>query len=392
MGAGCNMYVDCGRDKFAIRDPDDPSNVYLSVNGACYNDRNGVPYMLPLKLKDIADKIDILYYHAENLTAMSGTQAARVDYPDIPVWMGDTPQERIMTWLGYLKQGLAVHDTSQQGAGQFNNSGSVDLSLSDAIITLYDMIDRLEGTAYKIVGTNRQSIGNITQTDGKGTTEIAIQGAETVTQPLFSAFDELAEQFLTDIVNACRLAYKKGLQGELILGSDGQRVFSIKSEKFNLAHFNVYINNQGFIQRDLDNVKVMAEKLVDAQLIDADVAIDAVTAKSLTQLKQSLKASVHRKQNDQNAQMSQQLEEATVNQQKLQQALDQLQAKVDQAKQLELQYKQQNDQANISLKERELTDKQRVESEKLRLENKRVDLEMLQLGYGNTGNKEIRNN
>src|SRR5690606_25810680 len=257
---GEDIYVNAGESKFVVRDPDDPSNVSLTVNGLCYNDRHGEPYSLVLKTKDVADKIDILHYHAENLLALSGTKAIMVNFPDIPVWLDKNHMKRLMKWLGLVKQGVALVDLSQEsgGAGRFNNMGDADLEMSQAIITIWDMIDRLEAIAYKVTGVSRQAVGSITQNDGKGTSEIAIQGTQVVTAPLFFTLDELVEEFLTDVVNACRIAYSEGLQGKIVLGAEGQRIFSIKKDKFKLIHFNVNVNGDGSEERDIDTIKAMA--------------------------------------------------------------------------------------------------------------------------------------
>ncbi len=391
---GTDIYVDMGRDKFVVRDPDNPSYVALSVNGACYNDRNGEPYSLPLKTKDLADKIDILHYHAENLLALSGSKAVMINYPDIPAWIEGTPTQRVMKWLGILKQGVGIMDTSQegQGAGKFNNTGSIDLSLTQSLEQIYRMADALEGTAYKIVGVPRQAVGNITETDGKGTSELAIQGSEVVTQPLFTSLDQLIEQFLTDVINACRIAYSKGLQGSLILGETGQKIFSIKSKQFSLAHFNVWINGEGDIQRDLDEVKAVAMKLVEAQMLDAELAIDMVTIKSLTEIKKKIKESIQNNKENENSQLVEQIEQYKSELQKAQANIEKLQAGADQIKQAELQLNQQKAQGDLEVKNKAIDQKSIADAAKLELDAKRVDLEALQLRFDGGGNKEIRNN
>ncbi len=390
---GEDRYCAMGKSKFIVRDPDDESNCYLTVNGTCYNDRNGEPYSLPLKTKDIADKIDIMHYHAENLLAISGTKAIMINYPDMPAWMGENPTQRIMKWLGYLKQGVAITDLSQEGVGvgKMSHQGNADLSMSTAILSIYQMIDNLEATAYKVTGVPRQAIGNITQSDGKGTSELAIQSSEVVTEPMFTSFDELAEQFVTDLVNACRISYPEGITGNLVLGQEGQKLFTIKNKKFLLAHLNVFLNGEGEVQRDLDQIKEIALRLIDNQMLDAGLAVDMVTIKSLTEIKQKIKSSMLDKQESNESQMQQQLEQFQQQLAEANKALEALQKQDLNAKAQEFQLKAKQHDDTMSHKNNELIQKDGVDQEKLKNDSKRIDLEALQLADDNGNSKEIRN-
>lgn len=383
-------FVGLGRNKFVTRDPDNPSEVDLTINGTCYNDVNGKPYSLALKVKDIGDKIDILHYHAENLLALSGSKAVMVDYPSIPAWIEGTPTQRVMKWLGFLKQGVGLVDSSQDGAGNYQQGGPVDLSLSNALEQIYRMAQILEDTAYRITGTNRQSLGNITQSDGKGTTEIALQGAAVVSQSFFSSFDHLAEQFMTDVANALRIAYGKGLTGSILLGEAGQRLFSIKSKQFPLAFLNVHISNSGEIERDLDAIRNAAMEFIKAGALQADIAVDMVTLKSLTEIKKKIKDSMSENQGAQRQQMEDQIAQYQAEIQKLASQVEQMTKSQDAAKQAEIQGKLQLQAAEQERKEREFSHKAGVDNEQLRLDSRRVDLEAQQLNYQPSA-REVKN-
>lgn len=387
---GNDIHVAMGRNKLVTRDPDNPSYVSLTINGTCYNDINGKPYALALKVKDIGDKIDILHYHAENLLALSGSKAVMVDYPGIPAWIEGTPTQRVMKWLGFLKQGVGLVDSSQENAGNFQQGGPVDLSLSNTLEQIYRMAQILEDTAYRITGTNRQVLGNISQSDGKGTTELAIQGSAVVTQSFFSSFDHLAEQFMTDVANACRIAYGKGLVGNILLGEVGQRLFSIKSKQFPLAFLNVHISNSGDIERDLDSVRAVAQELITAGMLQADVAVDMVTLKSLTEIKKRIKESLESGDAQQKQQADDQIKQYEDQVKKLTAQVEQMTQSQDAAKQAEVQGKMQISAAEQDRKDRELAHKVGVDNEQLKLDARRVDLEAQQLAYS-PGAREVKN-
>lgn len=390
---GEDIFVGCGRNKYAYRHPDEPWNCYLTINGAFYSDRNGVPYSMPLKIKSISDAIDIMHYHAENMVGMSGTRAVAVDMPNIPSFISGTPMERVMKWLGLLKQGANVMDTSQDGAGKFQQGGgSQDLTLGSGISILYDIIEKLEDTAYKICGVSRQSVGNITQTDGKGTSELAIQGSELVTLPLFTLLDDLCQCFMTDVVNASRITYGKGWQGSIILPGAGQRIFSVKSKQFPLSALNVWVNNEGQIERDLDNVRIIVQELVRAQAIDASVAIDSVMLKSLTEVSQRVKRAIKEGKDDNMEQLASQAEQLDTQLKDAMAQIDKLNKQIAQGDQARLQLDQFKTQAELDLKNRQLRQDGLLETEKIKNDSKRVDLEAAQLQYSGGRATEIKNN
>lgn len=386
------FHVAMGRNNFVVRDPDNPSDVKLTINGTCYNDINGKPYALALKVKDLNDQIDILHYHAEAFMAMSGTRAVMVDYASIPAWIGGNETQRVMKWLGFLKQGVGLIDTSQDGNdGRFQQGGSsMDMTLSNTIELIYRIAERLEETAYRITGTNRQTLGNISQGDGKGTTELAIQGSTTAMQSFFSLFDHLAVKFLTDVANASRMCYGEGMVGNILLGEAGQKLFSLKSKQFALAYLNVFLSNDGDVERDLDAVRATAQELIAAGMIDAKLAIDIVTIKSLTEIKRKVNAALASNDQQQKAEAQQQLEQLQMELKKCQQALDQASQQNSQVEMQKVKAEVGIKQQEADRKERELDNTVTTDAEELRIKNKQLDLEAMQIQYKPSA-KEVKN-
>lgn len=386
-----NIYVAMGKSKYIQRSVDNPSKCHLTINGIHYNDRNGKPYSLVLNTKDIQDKSDIIYYHLDNLIAMSGSKALPVNIPDIPVWMGNNPQERVMKWLGMVKQGVAVFDYSQDGVGvgRFANYGDFDLTLGQSAKILIDMLGFLEETAYKVTGVTRQAVGNIAVSDGKATTERAITQTSIVTQPIFATHEMLKEAALTDLVNATRMAFQEtGLSGSYVK-EKGQRVFTT-SAAFHLADIGVYITSSAENTKNLESFKSISMELVKAGQLDAETAIDTFTVKSLTQLKESIKAGLEMKKKDNTAQLQDQLKQATAQIDKLNKQLQSVDQSENELKKQELQIDTQKLAQDKELKEKELDQTDSFNKEKIELDKERVRLEGLQITYSNQS-LEVKN-
>lgn len=390
---GDRYYVKYGKSKYVTRPLDDPSNVYLSINGACYNDRNGEPFSLVLKTKDIADKIDILHYHAENMIAASGNKAVFINFPDIPAFITGSPMSRLMKWLGLLKQGMGVLDTSQEGySGKgFNNYGDVDLSMNQSVKVLYDIIAALEETASRITGVNRQRLGDIRTNDLNGTTNMAVANSTLVTAPIAAVHNSVIKMALTDLLNASRVAYQKGKRGAYILGEYGQKLFTIDGKKIQLAEYDVHVSDSGEEIRKLQEFQMLADKFVTAGAIDPEAAIDMFASSSLSEVKQRFKESLTGKHQQTIAELQQQLEEHK-------QGISKLQSQLEKEKAEELQIKAQKNQIDAqrlnfenTWKQREEDRKEQERKDKKEIEDAKIQLEATELKLGEGNQKEVKN-
>lgn len=385
-----DIYFGLKKSDFIYRPSDDPGNCFLTINGASYNDRNGEPYSLVLSTEDIADKIDILHYIWESMVAMSGTKAAMINYKAIPAWLSTDPKDRVQKWLGMGKMGALLVDPSQPGAKDFNNYGSIDMSIDQGIGVITEMIRYLEEVASKITGVSAQMLGAIAPDALKGTTQMALNQSSMVLMPFFFTHQSVIKHMLTDILNASRLVYSEGFTGSYMLGDLQQRVFSIDSDKFWLADFDVWLSNSGDEMKSIEELKALSIELVKANQIDAVAAVDMNTIKSLTKIKEGLKKSIKLKEENEVDKLNQQLVQIQGEMQKVMAELE----KVDQAKMQMDQRSMALDQKRLEvdhlLKNRELDIKEEIENKKIDLEKKRVELESLELTYSDKA-REIKN-
>ena len=388
---GEKIYVDMGKSKYVIRSSRNPCDVPLTFNGACYNDRNGEPFSLVLATEELAMKIDIMHYFLENLVAVSGTKVMPVHVPDIPVWLDETdPVNRVRKFLGYVKQGIALVDYSQDGAGKFQNYTSWDMSISQAVGTIKDIIIFLEETASKITGVSRQRMAQVVAKDGKGVTENAIEQSTIVTQPMLQLHNTVVKMALTDHLNHCRMAYQDGYPGLFTLGKKGREIFTNAHEQFKLADFDVHVSDSSDEIKSIEEIKLMSRELALAMQIDPTFLFDMVGSKSLTHIKELAKSAFQSGKDEQVQELVQQLNDANNQLQQFQAELDRLTRQDREIKQQELQVKAQQVQSKAQYEaERNRIDED-FKNKRIDLDEKRVKLEHLQLAYS-TNAKEIMN-
>lgn len=388
-----DIFVDMGKAKHIVRPIDNPWYCDLTFDGAIHAIRDGKPQMLVLETADLQDKYDLMFMHWENIVALSGVKAIIMDTADIPKWMGTNPTDRFINWIGYLKQGIAAVDRSVETGNansKFSNMGEVDLSLDQSVTVILDMIKFLEETASRIVGVPRQMVGQLTQYDGKATSEMAQAGASLVTRPLLSFHQDVLQQAYTAIVNACRYAFRKGVRGAYVLGDRTRRTFKIDGGRTVLADYDVHLSDSGLEQKQLESLRMGLGDLVKGAMVDVETYVDAFTMQSLTEFKLRLKQGIEQQKADKTGQLQQQLEQAM-------QQLQQLEGKLQQVNEQELQLKAQEVQAKAAHMEGDLEIKRKAQEDnaafnegKLTLDKERVRLEGLQMSYSNQS-MEVQN-
>jgi len=123
--------------------------------------------------------------------------------------------------------------------------------------------------------------------------------------------DLIVCEMLLDSLNQAKIAYKKGLTGTIILGDKYQHIFTALPEHFTLTDFDIHITASTEVIQELESLKAIIPELIKSQLLPADIIFEALTAKSLTDLKYKVQKAmkIQKEENNQLQQLSQQVEE-----------------------------------------------------------------------------------
>jgi len=135
--------------------------------------------------------------------------------------------------------------------------------------------------------------------------------------------DTLVAEMLTDALNLARKVYKKGLTGQIILGNK-KEIFTALPEYYSQTDYDVHLANTVEIMKEQDLLRQMAIELSKNNQVDPEVLIDITTSKSLTEMKEALRRTIKQKklENNQIVQLTQQLQEAQQNAEKMQKQLE----------------------------------------------------------------------
>lgn len=345
IGNELYIYNDDGKSKNVVRSADAPTFCTLSTSGLYFSTRSSEPYSLVLACSHLQDKYDILHFYRDSLIANSGTQGDWVDISMLPVELGVNFTERLQKFLAYKKAGSAIINTSQEGRVYNNNTsfaGYDDTLKSDAIEGIEIAIERTENECSSISGVFRERLNGISERDAVSNVKVGISNSFTVTKQFFQQMDLLVNEILIDSLNVAKIVYKKGKTGALILGDKGVKIFTALPEYFTVTDFDIHIASSTSVLQDMELIKAIIPEFIKAGNIDPATLIEALTARSLTELKANVNASLQRQKDENNMvqNLQQQVEQMTQQLQETQQQLQQAQQKVETLNEQKIQLEQ----------------------------------------------------
>ena len=397
---GQDIYILRGKDDKVIRSKDNPNYCCLTVNGVYFLNRNQEPYSLILKCAHLQDRYDLLNYYRDALIANSGTAGVIMDMSLLPNNLGVKWPERVQKWLAYKKQGIMWIDSTQEGRNDNGNApmntifnGFDETLKAPAIQAIELAIQSVEQTTSSITGVFRERLNGIEQRDAVTNIKQGVTNSFIVTKHWFQQMDLVTCEILLDSLNEAKTTYKKGLTGTIILGDKYQKIFTALPEHFTFTDYDIHVISSTEVMEDLQTIKQVVPELVKMQAVTPDIIIEALTSKSLSDLKYKVQKAmkIQKEENNQILQLSQQLEEA---QQQLQQTQGELQKAQQKIKQL--------DESRLKLEQEKINLDYQVnwfkaktdniyKTRQLDIEEKRTESEFKQLRDGNPYNDEIKN-
>lgn len=396
---GEEIYILNGKDEDVIRTKDAPEKCSLTVNGVWFNNRSGEPYSMVKACMVLQDKYDLACFYRDKLIANSGSVGDWINMPTLPAFLGDTMPERIMKWLAYKKQGIGLIDTSQEGqlnTGQapinqlFN--GFDDTVKAQAVQAIQMAIDSIEATASSITGVFRERLNGIQQRDAVTNVQTGINNSFTVTKQWHFQMDLVTREILLDCLDCAKVVYKKGLTGTLVLGKF-QKLFTALPEHFTVTDFDIHLTTSTEILKEMEQIKAIIPDFIKGGIIGADIIMDIMTSKSLTEMKTKVKQSIkkQKEENNQIQQLTQQVTELQNNLQQAQQQLSQAQSKIESLNEAKLQIEQQKIQLQYKVDNyKAITDRTFKETQ-AENDTKRTEIELMQLYDNNPYNDEVKN-
>lgn len=392
---GESIYIPTGKSENVIRTQSAPNHCKLSIGGLYMINRDNIPTSIVMQCMMLQDKYDVIMYLRDNILANSGTMGDWLDVSMLPKFLGTEFAERVQKWIAYKKSGVALIDSSQEGRGFNNNtfmSGFDDTTKVQAIQAFDLALQRIEEQVSSITGVFRERLNGITQRDAVSNIEAGAKNSFTITKPFYLQMDTLINDLLLDCLNISKIVWKNGLTGSIVLGDHLQKVFTSLPEYFTLSDHDVHIVSSTQILKDYQQMQQFVVELIKAGLLEPDIAAEAVTCKSMTELKIKLSKAWAKKkaENDQIGKLQQQLQEAQQQLEQLSKQNQQLQQKLEQVNESKLQLEQTKIANEKELGWYQAQTDRTYKEKKIEVDKDKVKIELGQLYDGNPYNDQIR--
>lgn len=392
---GESIFIHSDISQNVVRTKDNPSFCTLSTSGIYYSTRSAEAYSLVLACANLQDKYDVLHFYRDSLIANSGTSGDWLDLSMLPTVLGADVPERLQKWLGYKKGGVALIDTSQEGRAFNNNTsfaGFDDTIKAPTIQAIELAIERTENTCSSITGVFRERLNGIDQHDAVSNVKVGIKNSFTVTKQYYQQMDLLTNELLIDCLNTAKIVYKKGITGALILGDKGVKVFTALPEYFTVTDFDIHIASSTNVIQDMELIKQLIPEFIKAGNVDPSIIVEAITSRSLTELKTNVSESLkkQREENNITAQLQQQVEQLTQELQQAQNQLQQAQSKIESLNEAKLQLEKAKLESESGVNWYKAKADKKYKEGTIENDSKRVELEVAQMYDGNMHNNKVK--
>lgn len=392
---GESIYITRGKSENVIRSIDNPTKCGLSVNGIFLTNRNHEPQSLVLQCAPLQDKYDVVMYLRDNILANSGTAGDWLDISMLPTVLGSDLTERIQKWIAYKKSGTAIIDTSQEGRA-FNNNTSF-AGFDDAVriqtIQAFDLVLlRIEEQTSSITGVFRERLNGIQQRDAVSNVEAGARNSYIITKPFYQQMDTLTIDILGDCLNMAKIVWKNGLTGTIILGDKMQRIFTALPEHFTHTDYDIHIVPSTQILKDLQQLQGIVVELIKGGMIEPDMAVEAMTARSLTELKDKITKAwaKKKKEADQIGQLQQKLQETMQQLDQVSQQNQQLQTKLESLNEAKLQLEKEKLKTDADIRWFTAQTDREYKTKQAEVDSKKIEVELAQMYDGNPYNDQVR--
>lgn len=370
--------VKARRKKYVQRDPNNHTIALLPVYGRVRGLYNKDPYSLIQYTKDIQELYNIINYQRELLIAISGGKGTVIDYSQKPPHM--TKEE----WEYNMKLGnlyiSTVDSTGRVVNPSYNQWKAYDNTISPVVINLTQILQELEETMGRIIGVNRQMLGQVVNTDQVRTSQQALNQSMLIVEPLYYECDLILSQALTSVLNhAINNCYKPGEIVSIFYSDLDNEVIQIP-EGLNKFNFQAMIVDNPYQINQLESLRQMIQQFAMQGAMPTRAMIDSIKIETLKELEEKfVEYDDLMQQQQQSAVQNQQEHEQRINQLKEQmkkaieddkRKVEQLKIQVDkerldfekQAKLLELEIMREKNKSDVDIALLKYTNEQRTET------------------------------
>lgn len=271
-----DLYLDIRPHDTPRASIDNPSKVKLPINGKVYSNRNSRPISLVMLGMPFQITYDIFKYRLESAISRSKDMLAVFDINMLPEgWTMDQFMSVVeatgIAWVNYAKEGV-----------QFNAQHQSVLDLSIKTIDYYiNLLRYIREEWEQVSGVTRQRMGEMSQYEGKATSEQSIIQSSHITEDLFRKYNNFKERDLQALIDYSQVAWIDGKKGMFVMPDGTEQLLDI-DEEFVHAEIGIHVLDSGKESQKIQEIKQLASVAIEqgspmsmvASMIESDSFIE----------------------------------------------------------------------------------------------------------------------
>jgi len=236
----------------------------LPYIGTIYNNDNSNSVSLMDIMKPIQYMYIIIWYRLDLALARDKGKIINIDVTQIPKSMGID----FNRWATYLSSlGVNLINPYEEGwdvkrqpgsAAQFNQFGSVDLTMANVIDGYINLLAKLEDMVGELSGVSRQRQGSIASNELVGNVERSVVQSSHITEPWFYTHNTVKRQVLTSLLNTSKFTFKDKEKLNYITNDMGRVIFSIPND-LDMHEFDIFVTDSNKESQALEALKSLSQ-------------------------------------------------------------------------------------------------------------------------------------
>lgn len=293
-----------------------PFKVKLGYHGLVYNNMNAPALSTMDKMKPFQFLFFIAMDKFKKLMAADkgkiiGIDSSRID-PKFPI-------EKTIHFLE--EGGYYVYNSLQNGelpgAGQRPGLESIDGSTISYIVNFAQILAYIDQQISDAAGVTQQREGGVSPYEAVTNAQQSIIQSSHITEPLFSAHDQLWDEIKQSLIEVAQVAYKQNPLITQYILNDGSRVTLELDEDFwaDNTSFGLFVSNAAHEEEVFDTLKSLVQPLIQNDRVKMQDIVNILSTDNLQELKRELVASEkQREQREEQMQQTQQQHEQQMQQ------------------------------------------------------------------------------
>lgn len=309
-------FVNIGPKKSQHYSLHNPFKVKLGYHGLVYNNMNAPALSTMDKMKPFQYLFFIAMDKFKKLMAADkgkiiGIDSSRID-PKFPI-------EKTIHFLEeagyYVYNGL--QNGAELGAAQRPGLEAIDGSTISYIVNFAQILAYIDQQISDAAGVTQQREGGVSPYEAVTNAQQSIIQSSHITEPLFSAHDQLWDEVKQSLIEVAQVAYKDNPLITQYVLNDGSRMTLELDEDFwaDNTSFGIFVSNSAHEEEVFDTLKSLVQPLIQNDRVKMQDIINILSVDNLQELKRELIASEkQREQREEQMQQAQQQHEQQMQQ------------------------------------------------------------------------------